>query len=48
MLCWLKDDPSANAGCCLNLTKDSYVEFDASIMDGDSGAFAAVAAVPGI
>ncbi|CAL5331077.1 unnamed protein product [Camellia sinensis] len=32
----------------LNLTEDGHVECDASIMDGDSGAFRAVGAVPGV
>lgn len=44
----LKDDPSTNAGRGSNLTEDGHVECDASIMDGDSGAFGAVGAVPGI
>lgn len=42
-----KDDPTANAGRGSNLTEDGHVECDASIMDGDSGAFGAVGAVPG-
>lgn len=29
------------------MTEDGHVECDASIMDGDSGAFGAVGAVPG-
>lgn len=45
---FLKDDPSTNAGHGSNLTEDGHVECDASIMDGHSGAFAAVGAVPGI
>ncbi|CAL5380991.1 unnamed protein product [Camellia sinensis] len=32
----------------LNLTEDGHVECDASIMDGDSGAFRAVGVVPGV
>ncbi|KAK9274067.1 hypothetical protein L1049_018881 [Liquidambar formosana] len=43
----LEDDPSTNAGRGSNLTEDGHVECDASIMDGDSGAFGAVGAVPG-
>ena len=46
--CFLKDDPSTNAGRGSNLTEDGHVECDASVMDGDSGAFGAVGAVPGI
>ncbi|KAL6981912.1 hypothetical protein U1Q18_023530 [Sarracenia purpurea var. burkii] len=42
------DDPSTNAGRGSNLTEDGHVECDASIMDGDSGAFGAVGAVPGV
>lgn len=44
----MKDDPSTNAGRGSNLTEDGHVECDASIMDGDSGVFGAVGAVPGI
>ncbi|KAM7472174.1 hypothetical protein LguiA_010357 [Lonicera macranthoides] len=44
----LEDDPSTNAGRGSNLTEDGHVEGDASIMDGDSGAFGAVGAVPGV
>ncbi|XP_059436542.1 (+)-neomenthol dehydrogenase-like [Corylus avellana] len=44
----LEDDPSTNAGRGSNLTEDGHVECDASIMDGDSGAFGAVGALPGI
>lgn len=42
----LEDDPSTNAGRGSNLTEDGHVECDASIMEGDSGAFGAVGAVP--
>ncbi|VFQ75693.1 unnamed protein product [Cuscuta campestris] len=44
----LEDDPNTNAGRGSNLTEDGYVECDASIMDGDSGAFGAVGAVRGV
>ncbi|KAK4476569.1 hypothetical protein RD792_015726, partial [Penstemon davidsonii] len=44
----LEDDPCTNAGRGSNLTEDGRVECDASIMDGHSGAFGAVGAVPGI
>ncbi|XP_043718391.1 putative threonine aspartase isoform X5 [Telopea speciosissima] len=44
----LEDDPSINAGWGSNLTEDGHVECDASIMNGDSGAFGAVGAVPGV
>ncbi|XP_027162130.1 putative threonine aspartase isoform X2 [Coffea eugenioides] len=44
----LEDDPCTNAGRGSNLTVDGHVESDASIMDGDSGAFGAVGAVPGV
>lgn len=37
-----------NAGRGSNLTEDGHVECDASIMDGDTGAFGAVGAVPGL
>ncbi|XP_022770385.1 putative threonine aspartase isoform X2 [Durio zibethinus] len=43
----LEDDPSTNAGRGSNLTEDGSVECDASLMDGQSGAFGAVGAVPG-
>ncbi|GLT79605.1 hypothetical protein SLA2020_510880 [Shorea laevis] len=44
----LEDDPCTNAGRGSNLTEDGSVECDASLMDGDSGAFGAVGAVPGV
>ncbi|XP_023541014.1 putative threonine aspartase [Cucurbita pepo subsp. pepo] len=44
----LEDDPVTNAGRGSNLTEDGRVECDASIMDGDTGAFGAVGAVPGV
>ncbi|KAA0048983.1 putative threonine aspartase isoform X1 [Cucumis melo var. makuwa] len=44
----LEDDPATNAGRGSNLTEDGQVECDASIMDGDTGAFGAVGAVPGV
>ncbi|XP_022770386.1 putative threonine aspartase isoform X3 [Durio zibethinus] len=44
----LEDDPSTNAGRGSNLTEDGSVECDASLMDGQSGAFGAVGAVPGV
>ncbi|KAK4578332.1 hypothetical protein RGQ29_028445 [Quercus rubra] len=44
----LEDDPCTNAGRGSNLTEDGRVECDASIMDGHSGAFGAVGAVPGV
>ncbi|WCJ23175.1 N-terminal nucleophile aminohydrolases (Ntn hydrolases) superfamily protein [Euphorbia peplus] len=43
----LEDDPSTNAGRGSNLTEDATVECDSSIMDGHTGVFGAVAAVPG-
>ncbi|CAL5331163.1 unnamed protein product [Camellia sinensis] len=39
-------DPSINAGRGSNLTEDGHVECDASVMDGDTGSFGAVGAVP--
>ncbi|XP_057780624.1 putative threonine aspartase [Salvia miltiorrhiza] len=44
----LEDDPCTNAGRGSNLTEDGRVECDASLMDGDSGAFGAVGATPGV
>ncbi|PON52894.1 Peptidase T2, asparaginase [Parasponia andersonii] len=44
----LEDDPSTNAGRGSNLTEEGHVECDASIMNGDTGAFGAVGAVPGV
>ncbi|MCI21821.1 isoaspartyl peptidase/L-asparaginase, partial [Trifolium medium] len=41
------DDPCTNAGRGSNLTENGSVECDASVMDGKSGAFGAVGAVPG-
>ncbi|PPD90262.1 hypothetical protein GOBAR_DD12765 [Gossypium barbadense] len=40
--------PDTNAGRGSNLTEDGNVECDASLMDGQSGAFGAVGAVPGV
>ncbi|KAL4568576.1 hypothetical protein LXL04_024191 [Taraxacum kok-saghyz] len=42
----LENDPCTNAGRGSNLTKDVHVECDASVMDGKSGTFGAVGAVP--
>ncbi|KAK9121326.1 hypothetical protein Syun_018943 [Stephania yunnanensis] len=42
------DDPCTNAGRGSNLTIHGCVECDASIMDGPSGVFGAVGAVPGV
>ncbi|KOM49330.1 hypothetical protein LR48_Vigan08g015700 [Vigna angularis] len=42
----LEDDSCTNAGRGSNLTEDGGVECDASVMDGKSGAFGAVGAVP--
>ncbi|ESQ37712.1 hypothetical protein EUTSA_v10028700mg [Eutrema salsugineum] len=44
----LEDDPSTNAGRGSNLTEDGHVECDASLMDGHSGMFGGVGAVPGV
>ncbi|PKA58827.1 Putative threonine aspartase [Apostasia shenzhenica] len=44
----LEDDPITNAGRGSNLTEKGHVECDASIMDGYSGAYGAVGAVPGV
>lgn len=44
----LEDDECTNAGRGSNLTEDGQVECDASVMDGHSGAFGAVGAVPGV
>ncbi|XP_024167370.1 putative threonine aspartase isoform X1 [Rosa chinensis] len=44
----LEDDPITNAGRGSNLTEDGRVECDASIMDGNSGVFGAVGALPGV
>ncbi|KAG7553439.1 Nucleophile aminohydrolases N-terminal [Arabidopsis thaliana x Arabidopsis arenosa] len=44
----LEDDPSTNAGRGSNLTEEGHVECDASLMDGDSGMFGGVGAVPGV
>ena len=42
-----QDDEVTNAGRGSYLTEDGHVECDASVMDGRSGAFGAVGAVPG-
>ncbi|PKU63057.1 Putative threonine aspartase [Dendrobium catenatum] len=44
----LEDDPITNAGRGSNLTELGHVECDASIMDGYSGVYGAVGAVPGV
>ncbi|KAL4586059.1 hypothetical protein LXL04_010690 [Taraxacum kok-saghyz] len=44
----LENDPCTNAGRGSNLTEDGHVECDASVMDGKSGTFGAVGAVPGV
>ncbi|KAI7729379.1 hypothetical protein M8C21_018640 [Ambrosia artemisiifolia] len=44
----LENDPCTNAGRGSNLTEDGHVECDASVMEGSSGAFGAVGAVPGV
>ncbi|KAM0048287.1 putative hydrolase [Helianthus debilis subsp. tardiflorus] len=44
----LENDPCTNAGRGSNLTEDGHVECDASIMEGSSGTFGAVGAVPGV
>ncbi|KAK8942594.1 putative threonine aspartase [Platanthera zijinensis] len=43
-----EDDPITNGGRGSNLTELGHVECDASIMDGSSGAYGAIAAVPGV
>ena len=44
---YLQDDEVTNAGKGSNLTEAGHVECDASVMDGQTGAFGAVGAVPG-
>ncbi|ORX59538.1 N-terminal nucleophile aminohydrolase [Hesseltinella vesiculosa] len=44
----LEDDQVTNAGYGSNLTLHASVECDASLMDGQTAAFGAVAAVPGV
>ncbi len=42
----LEDNPLYNAGLGSVLNRDGYVEVDGSIMDGETGKFAAVASMP--
>lgn len=42
----LEDNPLFNAGLGSVLNEDGYVEVDGSIMDGESGRFAGIAAMP--
>lgn len=44
----LEDDENLNAGTGSNLTLDGTVECDAAIMDGRTGDFGSVGAVPGV
>lgn len=47
MFICVQDDEVTNAGKGSNLTASGHVECDASAMDGQTGAFGAVGAVPG-
>lgn len=44
----LEDNPLTNSGTGSSLTKSGFVECDAGLMDGKSGMFGCIGAVPGI